>query len=112
MVLDSMFVKIEDAVQPESGQTLIKFHITPGSSKTGFGGYDPWRKCIKVSVKSQPKKGEANTELISLLSEWFGVEESKVEIVSGRKDRFKSVSIQGVDKTKVLEVLRKLQEES
>ncbi len=112
MVVDSEHVNIEDAVQSGSDHTIVRFHITPGSSKTGFGGYDPWRKCIKVSIKSQPRKGEANAELISILAEWFSVHESKVDIVSGKKDRSKSVSIQGLGEGKVLEVLEKLQEEA
>lgn len=111
MEVDSEHVHIEDAVQSGSGRTTVRFHITPGSSKTGFGGYDPWRRCIKVSIKSQPRKGEANTELISILAEWFGVDESNVDIVSGKKDRSKSISIQGLGEGKVLEVLKKLQEE-
>ncbi|MEE9224317.1 MAG: DUF167 domain-containing protein [Thermoplasmata archaeon] len=112
MKVDSEHVNMEDAVRSGSDQTIVRFHITPGSSKTGFGGYDPWRKCIKVSIKSQPRKGEANAELISILAEWFGVDESKVDIVSGRKDRSKIISIQGLGEGKVLEVLGKLQEEA
>ncbi len=103
---------IEDAVQSGSGHTTVRFHITPSSSKTGFAGYDPWRKCIKVSIRSQPRKGEANAELISILAEWFGIDESKFDIVSGKKDRSKSVSIQGLSEGKVLEVLEKLQEDA
>ncbi|MCK5291824.1 MAG: YggU family protein [Thermoplasmata archaeon] len=103
---------IEDAVQSGSGHTTVRFHITPGSSKTGFAGYDPWRKCIKVSIRSQPRIGEANAELISILAEWFGIDESKFDIVSGKKDRSKSVSIQGLSEGKVLEVLKKLQEDA
>jgi uncharacterized protein (TIGR00251 family) len=103
-------VNLEDAVQSGSGHTVVRIHVTPGSSKSGFAGYDPWRKCIKVSIKSQPRKGEANAELISMLAEWFGVEESNVDLVSGKKDRSKSVSIQGIGTGKVVEALEKLQE--
>jgi uncharacterized protein (TIGR00251 family) len=110
MGVDSEHVNLEEAVRSGSGHTAIRFHVTPASSKNGFGGYDPWRKCIKVSIKSRPKKGEANAELISMLAEWFGVDESKVEIVSGKKDKSKSVSIQDVGEGQVLEVLEKLQE--
>ena len=112
MEVDSEHVHIEDAVQSGSGHTTVRFHITPGSSKTGFAGYDPWRKCIKVSIRSQPRIGEANAELISILAEWFGIDESKFDIVSGKKDRSKSVSIQGLSEGKVLEVLEKLQEDA
>jgi uncharacterized protein (TIGR00251 family) len=110
VLTNSEFVAIKDAVKSESGCTVLEFHVNSGSSRSGFAGYDQWRKCIKVSIKSQPKKGEANAELISLISKWFGIEESMVEIVSGNKDRSKRVSIRGLDEGKVLEVLEGMEE--
>jgi uncharacterized protein (TIGR00251 family) len=101
---------LKDAIRSEPGRTKVRLHVSPGSSESGFTGYDPWRKRINVSTSSQPKKGEANSELMSLISKWFGIEESMVEIVSGKKDRSKSVSIEGLDEGEVLEVLERMEE--
>ena len=85
-------------------------HVTTGASNAGFGGYDRWRKCVKVSLRSQPRKGEANAELIALVSEWFGVERSRIDIVSGMKDRSKTVFVRGLDKERVVEALLEMEE--
>ncbi|UCD92907.1 MAG: YggU family protein [Methanobacteriota archaeon] len=101
-------MQFKDAVRSESGNVVVRFHVSPGSSKSGFEDYDPWRTCIKVNVKSQAKKGAANSELVTLLSNSFGIEESEVKIVSGTKSRSKTVSIQGIEKEEVLRILREL----
>ncbi len=102
---------MQDAIQSESGRVMINLHVTPGASKDGFHGYDQWRKCIKVAVKGHPRKGEANAEVIELLSNWFGVRKSRIEIVSGGKDRLKTVSVRGLDKESVLRILKDMGEE-
>lgn len=102
-------MNLEDAVRSNHGKTIVNFHIIPGSSNAGYGGYDPWRRCIKVRVRSPPRRGAANEELVTLLSEWFDIERSRIDIVSGRKERSKSVSFDDVDAHQVLEVLKELQ---
>ncbi|MCK4445194.1 MAG: DUF167 domain-containing protein, partial [Thermoplasmata archaeon] len=56
------------------------------------------------------RKGEANAELIALVSEWFGVERSRIDIVSGMKDRSKTVFVRGLDKERVVEALLEMEE--
>lgn len=102
-------MNFEDAVWSDHGRTIVKLHITPGSSKAGYGGYDPWRKCVKVWVRSPPRKGAANEELVTLLSEWFAIERSRIDIVAGRKERSKNVSFDGLEPYQVIEVLKGLQ---
>ena len=46
-----------------------------------------------VSVKSQAKQGKANTELVGLLADYFGVARSSVKIISGLKSRNKVINI-------------------
>lgn len=104
-------MQILDAIQANREGVLIKLHVTPGASRSGFGGYDEWRKCIRVSVRSQPRKGEANQEIVSLISDWFGLEESSVAIVSGLKERSKTVSVRGIDVERAMEVLTEMEEE-
>ena len=99
---------IEDAVRSEPGKTVVRFHVSPGSSNPGFGGYDPWRESIRVRIGSPARKGAANEELIAFLSKSFGIDRSKLEIVSGEKERSKSISIHGMSREGVLEALEEL----
>ena len=108
---DLQSVQIQDAVQSDREGVLIKLLVTTGASRSGFRGYDEWRKCIRITVKSQPRKGEANEEIVSMISGWFGLEESSVAIVSGLKERSKTVSVRGMDVERVLQVLTEMEEE-
>jgi hypothetical protein len=47
-----------------------------------------------VKVKSPPKEGKANEEVIEALAKYFGVQKSRVVIVSGLRSRQKIVSIE------------------
>lgn len=46
-----------------------------------------------VSVKALPDKNKANVEIINLLSEYFNVTKSQIEIKSGKTSSRKIVSI-------------------
>lgn len=46
-----------------------------------------------VRVKSPPKEGKANTELIKVLGEYFGVPKSRVVIARGEGNRNKIIDI-------------------
>jgi hypothetical protein len=48
---------------------------------------------ILVGLKSKPKKGEANKELIKKLAEHFDVNSSRIRILSGFKSRNKIIEI-------------------
>ncbi len=49
-----------------------------------------------VRVNSRPKEGRANEEVIKMLSKYFGVSKSNIEIISGQKSRKKLVMITGL----------------
>ena len=47
----------------------------------------------KIKLKSVPRDGRANEELIEFLSEVFNVKKSEIKILKGEKDRRKVVSL-------------------
>ena len=51
---------------------------------------------ITISIKSEPKRGKANTELIKRLAAHFSVSPANVRIVSGHTSRKKTVDIVGI----------------
>lgn len=48
---------------------------------------------FSVSVKSPPRKGRANEELIVVLADYFNTEESEIRIVSGQTSDHKVVEL-------------------
>ena len=49
---------------------------------------------ITVSIKSEPKHGKANKEMIKKISDFFGVPENSIRIISGLTSRKKIIEIQ------------------
>ena len=51
---------------------------------------------ITMSIKSEPKHGKANSEMIKKISGFFGVSENSVHIISGLTSRKKVIEIQSI----------------
>ena len=95
---------MEDAVCEAKGGVTINIDVSPGAKKTEvIAGYNEWRKAIVVKVKSPPKGGKANAEIIREFEKLFG---SKVEILKGQTSSQKVLFVHGIGKQKALELLR------
>ena len=66
----------------------VKFN---SSGKIQVNGND-----IIVSIKSEPKHGKANKELVKKTSDFFGVPENSIHIISGLTSRKKIIEIQNM----------------
>jgi uncharacterized protein len=51
---------------------------------------------IMMSIKSEPKHGKANREMIRKISKFFVVPENNIHIISGLTSRKKVVEIQSI----------------
>lgn len=70
----------------------ITIRVVPRSSKNQLLGPLP-DGSFKVRLTAPPVDGKANEALIKLLSEYFDMPKSKIEIVRGAKGRNKVVEI-------------------
>lgn len=48
---------------------------------------------LVVTTRSKPIDGEANKSIISLLSEYFNIPKTKINIISGNKFKIKVVEV-------------------
>ena len=81
----------------ESGDDVLIFiHMLPNSSKKSIFGVDKWRDRLKVSVLSPPISGQANMELVELISSWASVKKKNVVIDKGHKIRKKILRIRNI----------------
>jgi uncharacterized protein len=85
--------------------TDIKIKLLPRSSKSQIMGKEGG--VYKIKVNSPPVDGEANKELISLLSKKLGQPKSNFEIIIGKTSRMKTVRIQGIDMASVADLMEK-----
>jgi hypothetical protein len=54
-------------------------------------------KTLKVWLKATPEDGKANNELVRVLADFFGVQRSSINIISGLSSRNKIVDILGMN---------------
>jgi uncharacterized protein len=85
--------------------TDIKIKLLPRSSKSQIMGKEG--DAYKVKVNSPPVDGEANKELISLLSKKLKQPKSNFEIVLGKTSRIKTVRVVGIDEASVSSLMEK-----
>lgn len=71
----------------------MKIFVTakPGSKEVYVEKVDDTH--FVVSVKEPPIQGRANTAIIGLLSEYFGMRKSQIRILSGYTSRQKTIKI-------------------
>ena len=74
---------------------LIEVKVDPRSSRKGVSGI--MDNILKVKVTAPPVEGEANEQLIEVISELTGVRKSDIRIVRGLSSRRKVVEIRGVE---------------
>jgi uncharacterized protein len=85
--------------------TVIKIKLLPRSSKSQIMGKEG--DVYKVKVNSPPVDGEANKELISLLSKRLNQPKSSFEIIAGKTSRMKTVRILGIEEASVSSLMEK-----
>jgi len=73
----------------------LKVKIKPGAEKSKIVEMEDMygNQSLEIYVKALPKKGEANTEMLELLGDYFDVPKSYIKIKSGFKSRNKIVLI-------------------
>lgn len=60
---------------------------------------------VKVWVKAPPIEGRANRRLVEFLSHALGVPKSRVYVARGAGTRIKTIGVEGMERSQVLEAL-------
>lgn len=71
---------------------VINVKVIPRSSVSEVAGKTE-NGVLRVKVRAVPEKGKANMEVCRVLSEYFGVPSSNIEILSGHTSALKRVRI-------------------
>lgn len=81
-------------ITPVPQGVVIDVRVIPRAARSGLAGTRG--RALLVRLKAPPVEGAANTELIEVLSEAFGVPRRAITLVSGERSRSKRVRIDGV----------------
>jgi uncharacterized protein (TIGR00251 family) len=99
----------KNAISTSGNGIIIKVHVTPGSSKSIFpAGYNDWRGCFEIKVKAEAKENKANNEVIERIAEYFNISPKDISIISGHKDRNKTILIKNIEIDDIRKKLRNL----
>lgn len=86
--------KLEKIVKKHQDGAVFNIYVTPAAHSIIFpAGFNNWRKCIEIKVCSEAKEDKANKEVIKTVADFFDKPISDIYIVSGRKNRQKTVLI-------------------
>jgi uncharacterized protein (TIGR00251 family) len=85
--MDLPYSKVKDGV-------IIEVKVAPRSSRNEIVGARD--KIIRIKLTAPPAGGAANTLLIELLAEEFGIRKSDIIIIKGESSRHKLIKLRGV----------------
>jgi len=86
--------KLEKIVKKHQDGAIFNIFVTPASHNILFpAGFNRWRRCIEIKISSEPKEDKANKEVIKTVANFFDKPLSDIYILSGRKNRQKTVLV-------------------
>jgi hypothetical protein len=86
-------------------QTRIRVKVLPRSSRNQVIGKEG--DVFKVKLTSPPVEGKANKALIELLAKRLRIAKGRIEIISGKSSRLKTVRISGLSLEDITQVLNR-----
>ncbi len=93
---------LELDVQSSGDGVRLRVRVKPRASKSRIVGVRSGM--LEVAIAAPPVDGEANAELLRVLSRAMGVKKSAVQIVNGEASREKLVSI-AIDRAELERIL-------
>jgi len=75
---------------------VLRVTVLPRSSATRIVGFEG--DTLRVKVQGAPVNGEANRDLIALLSKHLRVPKKRIEIISGHSSRKKLIKLSDISK--------------
>jgi len=92
----------KDAIKDSPQGVLLFLHVIPGSNQTVFPvQYNQWRHCIEIKVRSEAKENKANIEVVETLALFFKLAERDVVLITGEKNREKTVCLKKISSNTV-----------
>lgn len=85
-------MKLADVSRVRDGCLEVDILVSPRSNRSGFEGYDEWRRRLIIRVKAPPLDGRANKEVEETFREVTG---RPSKVISGQVSRQKTISIEG-----------------
>lgn len=82
-------------LKPHNDGVILSVRVTPKASKSGISGLIGEE--LKITLNAPPADGQANKELIKLLSKTFSIPKTQIKIISGQTARSKKILLINAD---------------
>lgn len=86
------------------GLFRVSVRVKPNARRSAVLGYSHDRGVLEIALNAPPRDGEANAELIHVLSEFFQIPKRNLVLVSGFQNREKVVEVEG-DADRLIELI-------
>ncbi len=73
---------------------LLRVKVTPKARSNSVVGWE--ENVLKVRLRANPEKGEANEMLIEFLADLFNIRKSAIRLIRGHTSRIKDLEIEGL----------------
>lgn len=99
--------KISKIVKKHQDGATINLFVTPGAQSIIFpAGYNKWRGAVEIKVSSPAKDNKANKEVIKTVANFVDKPVENVYVLTGSKNRSKTIFIKGISPDVVSERLK------
>ena len=89
--------EFRESIQDHKDGAILHLFVTTGSNRTVFpAGHNVWRKCLNIKVCSEAKDNKANKDVIKAVADYFNKSVANVYIISGEKNREKTLLVKDV----------------
>jgi hypothetical protein len=98
---------LEEIIIKHQDGALLNISVISNSESVVFpSDINKWRKSLGIKVISPAKDNRANKDVIEIISNFFRIPLKDVLLISGNKNKNKTILIKGVTKKYIIEKLR------
>ena len=87
------------------GSLILDVEISPNSETSRILGVNEWRKRLRIDISKPAVNGMANEELLRFIIQKFNIKSNQAELISGHKNKQKSIMISGISDTDILSIV-------
>ena len=99
-------IDIKKIVRLHKKGVEINFQVLPRSSQSRIVGLH--NDAVKIKLNKPPVDGQANAECCRVVAKYFGVSKTQVSVLRGTSSRQKTLLVEGVSASVVIEMLESL----
>lgn len=85
--------KTASFVRAYGSGAILTVDVIPGTPRSEIASINVWRASLKIKIASEPRKGEANKELIGFVAAKLGVGRDCIKIMSGERSNRKELYV-------------------